>query len=104
MACPRRSKPFRRGSSTRRSSRTPRGRAAAAAGGGGRGLWAPPRGAGEGSDKRKEGALVDVRSIEGVPASPEHQGTVPVWWLFKPREMKAATLGGYLELVSGVEG
>lgn len=46
---------------------------------------------------------MDVRSIEGVPASPEHQGTVPVWWLFKPREMKAATLGGYLELVSEFE-
>jgi quercetin dioxygenase-like cupin family protein len=46
---------------------------------------------------------MDVRSIEQVPASPEHQGTVPVWWLFKPREMKEATLGGYLELVSEFE-
>ncbi len=46
---------------------------------------------------------LDVRSIEGVPASPEHQGTVPVWWLVKPREMKAATTGGYLELVSEFE-
>ena len=46
---------------------------------------------------------MDVRSIEQVPASPEHQGTVPVWWLFKPREMKEATAGGYLELVSEFE-
>jgi hypothetical protein len=34
---------------------------------------------------------MDVRSIEGVPASPEHQGSVPVWWLFKPREMRDET-------------
>ncbi|TMJ09808.1 MAG: cupin domain-containing protein [Bacillati bacterium ANGP1] len=46
---------------------------------------------------------MDVRSIEGVPASPEHKGTVPVWWLYRPREMKATTLGGYLELVSEFE-
>lgn len=47
--------------------------------------------------------IMDIRSIEQVPASPEHQGTVPVWWLYKPREMKQATLGGYLELVSEFE-
>jgi mannose-6-phosphate isomerase-like protein (cupin superfamily) len=46
---------------------------------------------------------MDVRSIEDVPASPEHQGTVPVWWLFKPREMRDETLGGHLELVSEFE-
>jgi mannose-6-phosphate isomerase-like protein (cupin superfamily) len=46
---------------------------------------------------------MDVRSIEQVPASPEHQGTVPVWWLFPPREMKPETVGGYLELVSEFE-
>ena len=46
---------------------------------------------------------MDVRSIEDVPASPEHQGTVPVWWLFKPREMREETLGGHLELVSEFE-
>ena len=46
---------------------------------------------------------MDVRSIEHVAASPEHQGTVPVWWLFKPRELKPATAGGYLELVSEFE-
>jgi quercetin dioxygenase-like cupin family protein len=46
---------------------------------------------------------MDVRSIEQVPASPEHQGTVPVWWLFKPRELREETLGGHLELVSEFE-
>ena len=46
---------------------------------------------------------MDIRSIEQVPASPEHQGTVPVWWLFKPREMREETLGGHLELVSEFE-
>jgi mannose-6-phosphate isomerase-like protein (cupin superfamily) len=46
---------------------------------------------------------MDVRSIEDVKASPEHQGTVPVWWLFKPREMRDETLGGHLELVSEFE-
>jgi quercetin dioxygenase-like cupin family protein len=46
---------------------------------------------------------MDVRSIEQVVASPEHQGTVPVWWLIKPREMREETLGGHLELVSEFE-
>jgi quercetin dioxygenase-like cupin family protein len=46
---------------------------------------------------------MDVRSIESVTASPEHQGTVPVWWLYRPRELKTATTGGYLELVSEFE-
>jgi hypothetical protein len=46
---------------------------------------------------------MDIRSIEQVPPSPEHQGTVPVWWLFKPREMREETLGGHLELVSEFE-
>ncbi|HMD46823.1 MAG TPA: cupin domain-containing protein [Acidimicrobiales bacterium] len=30
----------------------------------------------------------------------EHHGTVPVWWLVKPQEMRTATDGGFLELVS----
>jgi quercetin dioxygenase-like cupin family protein len=51
----------------------------------------------------QEVVYVDIRSIEGVPASPEHQGTVPVWWLYRPRELKGATAGGYLELVSEFE-
>lgn len=46
---------------------------------------------------------MDVRSIEQVPASPEHQGTVAVWWLYKPRELREETLGGHLELVSEFE-
>jgi quercetin dioxygenase-like cupin family protein len=46
---------------------------------------------------------MDIRSIEQVSASPEHQGTVPVWWLFKPRELREQTLGGHLELVSEFE-
>jgi len=51
----------------------------------------------------QEVVRVEVRSIEGVPAAPEHQGTVPVWWLYRPQELKAATAGGYLELVSEFE-
>lgn len=50
-----------------------------------------------------EDSTMDVRSIEKVPAALEHQGTVPVWWLFKPRELRAETLGGHLELVSEFE-
>jgi mannose-6-phosphate isomerase-like protein (cupin superfamily) len=46
---------------------------------------------------------MDVRSIEQVPAVLEHQGTTPVWWLFKPRELREATLGGHLELVAEFE-
>ena len=46
---------------------------------------------------------MDVRSIEQIAPSPEHQGTVPVWWLFRPREMREETLGGHLELVSEFE-
>ena len=33
----------------------------------------------------------------------EHNGTVPVWWLIKPEEMKAITDGGYLELANEFE-
>jgi quercetin dioxygenase-like cupin family protein len=43
---------------------------------------------------------MDVRSIEGVAPAPMHQGTVPVWWLLEPRELKEATSGGYLELLA----
>ena len=31
---------------------------------------------------------MDVRSIEDVEPVIEHNGTVPVWWLVKPREMQ----------------
>ena len=43
---------------------------------------------------------MDVRSVEDVRPTIEHSGTVPVWWLVEPREMKEATDGGFLELVS----
>ena len=46
---------------------------------------------------------MDVRSIEDVEPVVEHNGTVPVWWLFKSREMKEITEGGYLELVNEFE-
>jgi len=46
---------------------------------------------------------VDVRSIEEVPPVIEHNGTVPVWWLVNPSEMKEITDGGFLELVSEFE-
>ena len=46
---------------------------------------------------------MDVRSIEAVVPSVEHNGTVPVWWLVKPREMFELTRGGHLELVSEFE-
>ncbi len=46
---------------------------------------------------------MDVRSIEDVEPEVEHNGTVPVWWLFKSREMKENTDGGFLELVNEFE-
>ena len=46
---------------------------------------------------------MDVRSIEDAAPVVEHNGTVPVWWLVKPREMQAITEGGHLELVSEFE-
>jgi quercetin dioxygenase-like cupin family protein len=46
---------------------------------------------------------MDVRSIEDVAPSPEHSGTVPVWWLVKPQEFRTSTEGGFLELVSEFE-
>jgi quercetin dioxygenase-like cupin family protein len=46
---------------------------------------------------------VDVRKIEDVEPVVEHNGTVPVWWLVKPREMFEMTKGGHLELVNEFE-
>jgi len=46
---------------------------------------------------------MDVRSIEDVEPVVEHNGTVPVWWLFQSREMKDITEGGFLELVNEFE-
>jgi quercetin dioxygenase-like cupin family protein len=42
---------------------------------------------------------MDVRSIEQATPEGVHQNTVANWWLFKPRELKSETLGGYLEHV-----
>ena len=46
---------------------------------------------------------MDVRSIEQVKPEIEHAGTVPVWWLVKPGELREITEGGFLELVSEFE-
>ena len=46
---------------------------------------------------------MDVRSIEDAAPEIEHNGTVPVWWLIHPREMKEITDGGYLELANEFE-
>ena len=43
---------------------------------------------------------MDVRSARDVAPVIEHAGTVPVWWLIQPGELKDATSGGFLELVS----
>ena len=46
---------------------------------------------------------MDVRSIVDVEPEVEHNGTVPVWYLIRPREMNDITDGGYLELVNEFE-
>lgn len=46
---------------------------------------------------------MDVRSIATVEAEVEHNGTVPVWYLVHPQEMRQITDGGYLELVNEFE-
>ena len=46
---------------------------------------------------------MDVRSIKDKAPTLEHQGTVAVWWVVEPRELKKATEGGFLELVSEFE-
>jgi quercetin dioxygenase-like cupin family protein len=46
---------------------------------------------------------VDVRNVQEIEPEVEHNGTVPVWWLIRPREMKALTDGGYLELANEFE-
>lgn len=47
--------------------------------------------------------VMDIRNIEDVAPVVEHNGTVPVWWMVPPGELKTATDGGYLELVSEFE-
>lgn len=46
---------------------------------------------------------MDVRSIEGSAPIVEHNGTVPVWYLFEPQELRQSTEGGFLELVNEFE-
>src|SRR6516165_5049870 len=46
---------------------------------------------------------MDVRNVETVDPEVEHNGTVPVWWLIRPREMKEITDGGFLELANEFE-
>ena len=46
---------------------------------------------------------MDVRNVVTVEPEVEHNGTVPVWWLIKPREMFDLTDGGYLELANEFE-
>jgi len=46
---------------------------------------------------------VDVRNVAEVEPEVEHNGTVPVWWLIRPEEMKSITDGGYLELANEFE-
>ena len=43
---------------------------------------------------------MDVRNSVTVEPETEHNGTVPVWWLIRPQEMKSITDGGYLELAN----
>ena len=49
------------------------------------------------------GGRVDIRNVQDVEPEVEHNGTVPVWWLIRPREMKEFTEGGYLELANEFE-
>ena len=46
---------------------------------------------------------MDVRNVATVEPEVEHNGTVPVWWLIRPREMFDLTDGGYLELANEFE-
>ena len=42
---------------------------------------------------------MDVRSIKDTVPVIEHNGTVPIWDLFPPDELREATEGGFLELI-----
>lgn len=46
---------------------------------------------------------MDIRNVQEVTPEVEHNGTVPVWWLIRPRELKEITDGGYLELANEFE-
>ena len=47
--------------------------------------------------------VMDVRNIEDVAPVVEHNGTVPVWWMVKSREMKEMTDGGFLERIAALD-
>jgi len=55
-----------------------------------------------GSDD-EEVRQMDVRNVQETEPEVEHNGTVPVWWLIRPREMKSLTDGGFLELANEFE-
>ena len=46
---------------------------------------------------------MDVRSIIDCEPEIEHNGTVPVWYLVHPREIKDMTDGGFVELINEFE-
>ena len=46
---------------------------------------------------------MDVRSIVDREPEVEHNGTVPVWYLVHPRELKDITDGGFVELINEFE-
>jgi mannose-6-phosphate isomerase-like protein (cupin superfamily) len=46
---------------------------------------------------------MDVRSRKNSVVEGNHQNTAPTWWLVTPRELREATIGGYLELVAEFE-
>jgi mannose-6-phosphate isomerase-like protein (cupin superfamily) len=46
---------------------------------------------------------VDVRSIVDREPEVEHNGSVPVWYLVHPRELKDITDGGFVELINEFE-
>jgi len=43
---------------------------------------------------------VDIRSAARVEVETAHRESIHVWWLVRPRELRAQTRGGFLELVS----
>jgi quercetin dioxygenase-like cupin family protein len=42
---------------------------------------------------------MDVRSVDQTRRQVEHHGQVDVWYMYRPREAKESTLGGYLEII-----
>ena len=46
---------------------------------------------------------MDVRTIVDREPEVEHNGTVPVWYLAHPRELKELTDGGFVELINEFE-